>query len=412
MKTLWRRFLTLLLVAGIAGLTAWALWPRPVAVDVATISRQPMTVTVEDEGKTRIRNVYTVSSPITGKVLRSPRTVGDTVKAEETLVALIEPSEPTFLDARSQRVAEAAVTAADAARQLAAAQVRQAQANLAFARSDLIRARQLAERQTISARALEKARLDVETSEATLASARATLAVREGELESAKANLIQPGDRKATSGACCIQVSAPVDGRVLAINVESEQVVTAGTQLLEIGDPRDLEIVVDLLSRDAVRVKVGARAIIDGWGGDGRIEARVKRIDPAAFTKVSALGIEEQRVTTVLDITSPPDMWQSLGHSYRVVVHITVWDDPEALTVPLAALFRDGADWAVFRIEDGVAKLRHVTIGERNLSIAQVLSGVSAGDRVIVHPSDQVADGTRIEPRSEMASEAAPASGS
>ncbi|PLX38984.1 MAG: secretion protein HlyD [Hyphomicrobiales bacterium] len=399
MKTLWRRLLTLLLFAAIAAATTWALWPRPVAVDVATISRAAMTVVVEDEGVTRIRDVYSVSAPITGKVMRSPRTVGDTVKANETLVAVLEPTDPTFLDARSERMAQAAINAADAAVKLADANVQQAQANLAFARSDLIRARELASRETISARALEKARLDVETAEATLASARATLDVRKSELESAKAKLIQPGDTNTRSAACCVQVSAPVDGRVLSINVESEQVVQAGTQLLEIGDPGNLEVVVDLLSRDAVRVKVGAVARIDGWGGDSDIEARVKRIEPAGFTKVSALGIEEQRVKTVLDIVTPREEWGTLGHSYRVVVHIVVWEQPDAVTVPLAALFRDGTDWAVFRVEDGKAVQRTVTLGERNLTVAQVVDGLAEGDTVILHPNDQIASGKEVEIR-------------
>ncbi|MCC2110981.1 MAG: HlyD family efflux transporter periplasmic adaptor subunit [Hyphomicrobiales bacterium] len=372
------------------------MWPKPVFVDIAEIGRETLEVTVEDEGVTRIRDVYTVSAPVPGKVLRSPREIGDTVIADETLVAVIEPTDPTFLDARSQRVAEAAVSAAEAAVNLAAAQVREANSQLDFAKSDLERAERLADRKTISERSLEKARLDVATAEANLARAIATEEVRKRELESARAQLIQPGETSTTSASCCVQVRAPVNGRVLTIMNESEQVVQAGTPLIEIGDPADLEIVVDLLSRDAVRVAVDAPARIDGWGGGLELKGIVTRIDPAAFTKVSALGIEEQRVKTVLKITSPHAEWKTLGHGFRVVARIVVARAENTLAVPLAALFRQGEDWAVFRVIAGRAVLTPVEIGERNLHIAEVKSGLAEGDRVILHPSDSIGEDVEV----------------
>ncbi|RMF03255.1 MAG: HlyD family efflux transporter periplasmic adaptor subunit, partial [Alphaproteobacteria bacterium] len=280
MNVPWIKRLTggaLLLAA--AGLFVYALLPQPVLVDVETVSRGELRVTVDEEGETRIREIYVVSSPIDGKVLRSPREVGDAVKKDETIVAIIEPAEPSFLDVRRRRELEAAVAAARAAVRLAESEVRRAKSELKFAEKDLARTRALAERGTVSQRTLEKAELEVEVRRAALAEAIATLELREKELESAKARLIGPQDRDviASEESCCIEVRAPIDGVVLRIDRESEQVVKAGDPLLQIGDPRDLEIVVDLLSTDAVKVKPGADAVVEGWGGREPLRARVRR---------------------------------------------------------------------------------------------------------------------------------------
>jgi HlyD family secretion protein len=383
---------------GVVALIAWALWPQPVPVDMAAITTGPLEVTVEDEGITRIREVYTVSAPIGGKLQRSPREVGDNVAADKTLVATIEPTDPTFLDVRTQRVNAAAVQAAQAAVDLAEAQIKQAKAQLEFMRSDLRRAEELAASRTISTRALEKAKLDVDSAETAVASAVATMEVRRRELESARAHMIQPGQPSVHSASCCVEVRSPITGRVLKIVAESEQVVQAGAPLLEIGDPRDLEIVVDFLSRDAVRIKPGQPARIESWGGEKILNARVKQIEPTGFTKVSALGIEEQRVKVILDFTAPESEWQELGHGYRIIARVVVWHG-EGVLVPLGALFRQGESWAVFVVEDGRAHRRLVKIGERNLHAARVIDGLRPGERVVLHPSDRVADGVRIEPR-------------
>ena len=396
MRPVIRRIVFALLLLVIAGAAAWALWPRPVLVDVAIVARGPLEVTVEDEGVTRIREVYTVSAPTSGKMLRMPREVGDELVAEQTVVAVIEPTDPAFLDIRTQRVNEAAVDAAMAAVDLADAQVKQARSQLDFAQGDLRRANQLAQRQAISERTLDKAKLDVTSAEAGLASAVANLEVRRRELASARARLIQPGEAPPNHAACCIQLRAPVSGRVLKVVVESEQVVQPGAPLIEIGDPADLEVVVDLLSRDAVRVEPGAPARIEAWGGEAALNARVKRIEPTGFTKVSALGIEEQRVKTVLDLTDPPELWKRLGHGYRIVARITVWRSEDLLLVPLGALFRQGDKWAVFVAEGGRARTRVVEIGERDRRGARVVSGLREGQQVILHPSDRLSDATSV----------------
>jgi HlyD family secretion protein len=395
-----RRGIIGLIGLGIAAAIVWALLPQPVPVDMATVARGPLEVTVEDEGVTRIHDVYTVSAPIGGKMLRSPREVGDKVEANKTLVAAIEPTEPTFLDVRSQRVNEAAVHAAQAAVDLAEAKVKEAKAQLEFARNDLSRAQALAESKTISARALDKAKLDVDSGEAAVASAVATLEVRRRELESAKAHLIQPGEVNVdTKAANDIQVYSPVNGRVLKIIAKSEQVVLPGAPLTEIGDPHDLEIAVDFLSRDAVRIRPGDVARIESWGGDKVLPAKVRRVEPTGFTKVSALGIEEQRVKVILDFTGPPSDWRDLGHDYRVIARVVIWHRNDVLQVPLGALFREGDNWAVFVVADGRAQRRLVTIDERNLHAARVIKGLKLGEQVILHPSDRVHDGVKVAPR-------------
>jgi HlyD family secretion protein len=394
-----RRIVAALAGLAVVALIAWALWPKPVAVDIAAIAAGPLEVAVEDEGITRIREVYTVSAPIGGKMLRAPRDVGDDVAAGKTVVATIEPTDPSFLDVRTQRVNAAVVQAAEAAVDLAEAQIKQAKSQLVFTQSDLRRAEELAASHTISDRTLEKAKLDVTSAEAAVASAIATLEVRRRELESARAHMIQPGEPTVRSAGCCIDVRAPVDGRILKIIAESEQVVQAGAPLLELGDPRDLEIVVDFLSRDAVRIAPGALAYIESWGGDGVLNARVKRVEPTGFTKISALGIEEQRVKVILDFIGPPDARQQLGHGYRIIARVVVWHGTDVTLVPLGALFRQGESWAVFVVVNGRAQRRLVKIGERNLHAARVLDGLKVGEQVILHPSDRVADDVRIERR-------------
>lgn len=395
----------LLLVLG--GL-AWFAWPRPIPVDLATVARGKMTVTIDDEGKTRVRHIYTVSAPIAGKVLRIShpfgergisRHVGDLVTADETVVAVMQPTTPGFIDARSREELEAAVASADAAVKQAEADIRRLQAALDFSRTEFQRAQALARTQTISAQAFDRSKFEVESNEAALISAKAQLEVRQFARTSLAARLIDPTSVAALANpACCVQIRAPVTGRILKIIQGSEAVVQAGTALMEIGDPADLEVVADLLSTDAVQINVDAPVRIEGWGG-APMQGRVVRVDPAGFVKVSALGIEEQRVRTVIDFVEPPEAGLRLGHDYRVVVHVTVWGADDVLTVPVGVLFRRDEDWAVFRLKDGRASTTMVKVGHRNGRMAEVLSGLSAGDRVILHPSDRIKKGVAVAER-------------
>lgn len=398
-------------LALIAAGLAWFAWPRPIAVDLATVTKGPMEVTVDDEAKTRVRHVYTVSAPIAGKVLRISHPfgeqgisvhVGDRVKAAETVVAVMQPTVPSFLDVRSREELQAMLTAADAAVALAEAEVRRIEAALEFSRGDLRRAEALARTNAISERGLEKARLDVRTNEAALASAKAQLDVRRSERASVAARLIDPSAATPEpSSGCCIQLRAPVTGVVLKIIQDSETVVPAGAPLIDIGDPLDLEVVADLLSTDAVRIQPGSLVRIDGWGGSP-IQGRVTRVDPAGFLKVSALGIEEQRVRTTIDLTDPPETWSRLGHDYRVIVHVTVWRAENVARVPVGALFRKADDWAVFAVKDGRVRTTVVQIGHRNSRVAELLSGLTEGDRVVLHPSDRIKDGAAVAERASQ----------
>ena len=358
-----------------------------------------MDVTVEDEGKTRVRHVYTVSAPIGGKVLRTPRHVGDEVTADETIVAVMQPTLPAFLDIRSREELQAALVAAEAAVTLAEHEIHRIEAALEFVRSELRRAEELARRDVIAAKALDKAKFDVETNIATLASVKAQLEVRRSERASVAARLSDPSAAPVpTDSAWRIELRAPMSGRVLKIVQESEAVVQAGTPLIEIGDPLDLEVVADLLSTDAVRIEPGASVRIDGWGGPP-VRGTIKRIDPAGFTKVSALGIEEQRVHTIVDLLDPPEARSRLGHDFRVIVHVTTWSAENVITVPVSALFRKDNDWAVFAVRDGRVRATLVQVGQRNNRAAEIVSGLSEGDQVVLHPSDRITDGVAVSER-------------
>lgn len=391
----------------------WALRPQPVLVDLATAARGQMEVTIEEEAKTRVRHVYTVYAPISGRVLRISEPsgqrahtlhVGDTVTVNETVVAVMQPLSPSFLDVRTQEELQAAATGADAAVTLAEAEVARIQAALNFARSELQRAQSLTTGETISVKALDKAKLDVATNEAALASMKAQLQIRKSERDLARARLLSPAGLPDTAAPpdCCVEIKAPVTGKVLRILQESEAPVAAGTPLLEIGDPLDLEIAADFLSTDAIKLKPGMPVRITGWGG-GIIAGKVTRIDPAGFMKISALGLEEQRVRVIIDFTGPPESWSRLGHEYRVVVNAVVWSGTDVLKIPVTALFRNGDDWAVFSRDGNVARATLVSIGQRNGREAQVLSGLNAGQMVVVHPSDRIRDGVRVAPREPSA---------
>jgi HlyD family secretion protein len=403
-----KRIIGVAALAAIAAGLAWFAWPRPVLVDLAAVVKRPIEVTVDDDGKTHVRHIYTVSAPVAGKVLRISHPmgehgpslhVGDQVTANDTVVALMQPTPPSFIDVRSHDQLEAEVLAADAAIQQQEAEVQRLQAALDFSRTELERAKALSRTQTISAQAFDKAKFDVATNEAALASAKAQVDVRRSIRASLAARLIDPANvAPSTDAACCVRVLAPASGRVLKVIQDSEAAVPPGAPLVDIGNPLDLEIVADLLSTDAVQIKVGAPVRIDGWGGPP-IRGQVVRVDPAGFLKVSALGIEEQRVRVTIDFVDPAEAWSQLGHDYRVVVHVATWSAADALAVPVSALFRRGDEWAVFAVQDGRVQIAPVRIGHRNSRVAEVLSGLSPGALVVVHPSDRIFEGIRVAQR-------------
>lgn len=378
---------------------AVSFMPRPVMVDLIEVQPGALVVTLDEEGETRVHDVYTLSAPVAGRVQRIDSHVGDPVTANETVLARIEPGDPSFLDPRSAAQARASIQAAEAARDLAAATVKDAEAQYEFARSEFSRMQELIAEGSVSMRDLDSAERDFKARRAGLDTARAALQVRNFELELARAQLVSPLETQARGEACeCIPITAPVSGRILQITDRSERVIREGDMLMKIGDPRDLEIVVDYLSMDAVKIEAGQRVIIDNWGGDTPLAGRVRLVEPFGFLKVSALGIEEQRVNVIIDFVSD-DGWGRLGHGYQVESRVVLSEADSVLTVPLTALFRHDDQWALFAEIDGRASLRIVETGPNNGVVAEIRNGVEAGDRIVVHPSDRVVDGVRIASR-------------
>jgi HlyD family secretion protein len=379
---------------------AFAFRPRPIDVDLSPVVLGPLVATVAEEGETRIKDIFVLSAPIRGRALRVEIEEGDEVVARETVVAEIEPIDPAFLDVRTEAEARAAINTANAALALATAGLAEAHAELEFVAADLERMRTLRASNTISARALDEAERSFKTREAAVATAEAALAMRQSELAGAKIPLLAPREARTRSGTCpCIPIHAPVSGRVLRVLHESEGVVEAGEPLVEIGNPGELEIVVDFLSSDAVRIKSGQRVIIEEWGGDEALQGRVAKVEPYGFTKISALGIEEQRVNVIIYFTDPPQRWNQLGHGFQVEVRVVLWEDAAALKVPLTALFRDGGGWMVFVVDEARARAQPVVVGHEADFEAEIVSGVSEGDVVIRYPNNHVTEGAAVRQR-------------
>ncbi|MBV2186498.1 MAG: HlyD family efflux transporter periplasmic adaptor subunit [Rhizobium sp.] len=394
-----KRIMGAIAIGAIVAGFAYALREKPQLVDVGVVTRGPMRVTVSQEGVTRVRDVYAVSSPIAGHLARTVLDEGDAVKANLTVVAAIHPLDPPLIDSRSQAELIAARDASRAAVSMAEIDLKRLQSDLQFARDNLKRAQALAKTNFLAQSTLQKAGTDVQVLEAQIGSAEAAIELRKAELASAEARLISPGDpNRKSEASCCVYLTAPVDGVILSVFARSEQPVAIGTKIAEIGDPADLEVTVDLLSSDAVRVAPGSRAEIFDWGGDKVLSATVRRIDPAGFTKVSALGIEEQRVNLVLDLK---DKDPRLGHGFRVYARMTLWQSDETLQLPISALFRDGRQWSLFAIRDGRARQVAVEIGHMNDEVAELVGGLAEGDQVILHPSDMISEGTLVEKRQE-----------
>jgi len=391
------RVVSVLGIAAALALMVWALMPKPVPVETAAVSKGRFVATVDEDGKTRIRERYVVAAPLPGRLTRVRLKAGDKVKADDAIVSIM-PSPAPFLDPRSRREAEERLGAAEAARERSKAVVERAQAQARQAKIDLDRTRTLTERGVSTAQALERAETATRVAERDLRAAQFQDHAAEHELEQAKALLAQYGSGGDTPPERWT-VTAPVSGLVLRVAQESETVVQPGTPILDIGDPLDLEIVVDVLSTDAVEIRPGAEVAIEHWGGPGVLAGRVRRIEPAAFTKISTLGVEEQRVNVLIDIASPPKDWAGLGDAYQVDTRITVFSRDDATIVPTGALFRSGEGWNVYVVIDGRAQRHGVELLRRSGRFAAVSAGVQPGDNVIVYPSDRIASGVRVEKR-------------
>lgn len=379
----------------IGGLLVWGFWPQPVLVETAVARHGSMTVSIEEEGRTRVMERYVIAAPVDGVACRQDLEVGDPVEQGQVLLG-ITPLQPEVLDPRRRAQAEARVAAAQSALRAAEEQARVASAEARLANSELERLRPLRDKGVISHDAFDKAATAVQTGSAAKRSADFTVEVARYELEAARTALQVSAATVGDTPAERVAVRSPISGRVLKVQRECEGPVRTGEPLLEVADPTALEVEVDVLSADAVKIRPGMRVLFDRWGGEQPLEGRVRRIEPVGFTKISALGVEEQRVLVISDFTSPPDLWQRMGDGYRVEARFIIWQEDDILQVPSSSLFRHQQGWAVFAVEGGRAQRRIVEVGQRNGLIAQILSGLSGGEVIIDHPSDDVTDGRRV----------------
>lgn len=388
------------MVLALLAILVWLFYPRAIAVDLAQAAHGPLQVTISDEGETRVRDMFVISAPTSGFMRRVDLEPGDKVIAARTVIARIDPADPTLLDARTLATARAAVDAAAFARKSAQAELSRARAEAEYAANELQRAQTLSVDNAISKSSLDAARRQANAATAQLEQAQANVKVRESEYERARAQLSIPERGAQNSGAAAdaVLVRAPVNGLVLRVLARSESFVQSGTPLVELGNARDLEIKVDLLSADAVQVEPGQRVLIESWGGP-LLTGKVRQVEPFGFTKVSALGIEEQRVRVIIDFTEPPERYRQLGHGYRVEPKIVIWEAKQALQVPLSSLFRDRQEWAVFAVKNHRAELRHVTIGHQDGLSAEILAGLQPGEWVVAYPDDRIAPGVRLQQR-------------
>jgi HlyD family secretion protein len=382
-----RRWLPYFGAVLLVALIVAGLWPKPLPVETATAAVGTLRATVNEEGKTRIKQRYVIAAPVTGQLRRILFKAGAEVKAGETVLAVLDPSAPTLLDARTR-------TTAQARRDTALANLEKAQATHNFTASELKRFEKLFANNTVSVQELELAQM--REAAAAKEQAAAESALRQAEAELAEFGLNRDPD---TNSVCAPQeIKAPASGRVLRVFEENARPVTAGTPLLEIGDPADLEVVVEVLSRDGAAIPPGAKVEFEQWGGGTPLLGRVRLVEPSAFTKVSALGVEEQRVNVIADLLTLPEERRNVGDHFRVEAKIIVWEATNALKVPAGTLFRQGDQWATFVISNGCARLRQIQAGQSSGTETQVLGGLQAGEQVILYPGSRVRHGQRVKP--------------
>lgn len=378
----------------VIGSLVWGFWPQPILVESVGVKRAPLTVTIEEEGRTRVIDRYIISAPIDGVACRVQLDVGDPVEEGEILLG-IAPLESQALDPRARAQARARVAAAESALQAAREDAQAAAAAEQLADTEVKRLRPLMEKGMVSREVFDRALTQALTTAATKRSADFSVDVARYELQAARSVLEYTADPESQP-VKRVPVRSPITGKILSVNHECEGPVRTGEPLLEVGDPSLLEVEVDVLSADAVKIKPGMKVLFDRWGGEQLLEGRVRTVEPVGFTKISALGVEEQRVLVISDFTSPAQSWQRLGDGYRVEARFVIWHEDDVLQVPASSLFRYNNGWAVFVVEDGRARRREVDVGQRTGLTAQIMTGVTQGENVINHPSDDVEDGVRV----------------
>ncbi len=394
----WTRRLPWLGGALLAALIVVGLWPKPLPVEVAVIARGDLAVTVNEEGMTRVKNRYVITSPVAGQLRRVAWKAGAVVEAGRTGVAVLESGGADLLDTRSLAQAEARVRAAEAAREQAAAQRARAAANAKMQRDDFARQQTLFKTGTLSRQEFDVAEMRATTTAQDERAAEFAAQIADFELVQARAVLLRGQPAATADRGEPLVITSPVSGRVLRVFQESERLVPAGFALLEVGDPTDLEARIEVLSRDGVAIQPGARVMLEQWGGPVPLAARVRLVEPSAFTKISALGVEEQRVYVIVDFVDPLEKRATLGDNYRVEARIVTWEGRGVLRAPAGALFQRAGGWQTFVLEGGRVKSRAVKVGRSTGLETEILDGLHEGDRVVVYPGDKVADGSRVRP--------------
>lgn len=396
-----RRFGLMLLTAVIVVALGYGFWPQPLWVEAATVARRPLRVTVEAEGKTRLIDRYVLSAPVAGYLHRIDWKIGDGVRQGQPL-ARIDPLPSEVLDPRRRAQAEARVAASEASLQAAQETATAARAEADYAKLEFERIAALCRQRCVVTEA-ERDRTEsrARQTQAQLRSAQFAVEVARHEVESAKTALRHSAAQPGGAARETVIVRAPVEGQILARPRQSEGIVEPGAALLEVGDPRALEVAVDVLSADAVRIRPGTPVILDRWGGEEPLEGVTRSVEPVGFTKLSALGVEEQRVWVVADLRSPVEAWSRLGDGYRVEASFVVWQGERVLQIPASALFRQGEGWAAFVIDDGQVRRRAVEIGQRGGLTVEIRSGLAEGERVVTHPDDALREGAAVRVRAE-----------
>jgi len=399
MKTATRRTLFVIgVILVVVAATIYGFLPKAVEVDLVAVSRGPLQVTIEEEGRTRLKERFVVSAPTAGYMRRIDSKVGDPVRKGETVVAL-EPLRSQPLDPRSRAEAEATVSAAQAGLDAAIEKERAAAADAEYTEKRLERIANLYSKRYVAQDQRDQTASEAKKARAVQFSAKAAVEVSRSELERAKTVLKNFPPGGIAEKANTVYVSSPVSGAVIKIYRESEGAVHVGEPLLEIGDSKNLEVRIELLSSDAVKIKKGGVVFFKRWGGEGTLTGRVRIVEPAGFTKVSSLGVEEQRVLVIAEFTSPPETWRLLGDGYRLEAHFVVWEGKDVLQIPASGLFRSGKEWAVFVEDNEKARLQTLEVGQRNGLTAQIISGLKEKERVVAHPDDSIKNGTPIRPR-------------
>jgi HlyD family secretion protein len=393
-----RRSLPWLGGIGLIALIVWGLWPKPIEIESGVVAKSPLTVFVSEEGKTRVRNRYVVAATVAGKMRRIPLKPGDAVTAESTILTYIEPVVAPLLDPRARLQAEALVSIQEAAQKKAKESLDATRTALQRAESERARIANVKIAGMISVSDRERIEAEASIKAAEVRAMEFSLQISDYELAQARAALTRPAVNPTENA---VEMKSPVSGVVLKVMQESETIVAPGTGLLEIGDPSDLEIEAEILSRDAVSIKIGDAVAIEQWGSPQALKGRVRRVEPAAFTKVSALGVEEQRVIVLVDLVDPPAAAKALGDRYRVEARIAIWHADEVLVVPASALFREGNTWKTYRYEQGKAYLTTIEVGHSDGRLSEVNKGLKEGDRVLLHPPDSVKDQSSVVERTQ-----------